>query len=92
MKGSYMKCQRCNSTFIITAGGKCSDLFNAEIIYDNGNKSHTLQCYVPRNLGIGGDDYMEIKYCGSCGQLQGKFPLNETDIIPMVNPDDPEYS
>jgi hypothetical protein len=35
---------------------------------------------------------MEIKYCGSCGQLQRKFPLNETDIIPMVNPDDPEYS
>jgi hypothetical protein len=31
--------------------------------------------YVPSDMGIGGDDYIDFKWCLECGQLQGKFPL-----------------
>ena len=30
--------------------------------------------YVPSSLNIGGGDYVEFKYCLSCGQIQGKWP------------------
>jgi hypothetical protein len=31
--------------------------------------------YVPRDLGIGGGDDVQMTFCLDCGQLQGAFPL-----------------
>jgi len=36
--------------------------------------------YVPYGLGIGGGDYMNIRVCLDCGQLQGAFPLPISEI------------
>jgi len=64
-----MKCQRCGSERILSAGCKCSDMFTASV----GDLE--IDGYVPDDLGIGGGDYVELDLCLDCGQLQGKFPL-----------------
>jgi hypothetical protein len=30
---------------------------------------------VPREMNIGGDEYLEFRYCLDCGQVQGIFPV-----------------
>ena len=35
---------------------------------------HLNDC-VPRDLGIGGGDDVQLDYCLDCGQIQGRFPL-----------------
>ena len=40
--------------------------------------------YVPRDLGIGGGDDVQLAYCLDCGQIQGKFPLPPTQMEEMV--------
>jgi hypothetical protein len=35
---------------------------------------------VPRDLGIGGGDDVQLTYCLDCGQIQGKFPLPPTQM------------
>jgi hypothetical protein len=64
-----MTCMRCQSERVADAGGKCSDMshFSVGEIDYNG--------YVPYDVGIGGGDYIEIRYCLDCGQMQGNFPL-----------------
>lgn len=69
-----MACKKCNSERIASVGGKCSDLFSASI----GGAEH--DGYVPRDLGIGGGDYVELEYCLDCGQIQGEFPLPQTEM------------
>jgi hypothetical protein len=36
--------------------------------------------YVPSNMNIGGGDYIEFEYCLDCGQIQGEFPLQQTEL------------
>jgi hypothetical protein len=36
--------------------------------------------YVPRDLGIGGGDDVQLAYCLDRGQIQGKFPLPPTQM------------
>ena len=67
-------CQRCNSDRVASIGAKCSDCCG----YDFGDKSS--DGYVPYEVGIGGGDYVEFKYCLECGQIQGKFPVAEPDL------------
>jgi hypothetical protein len=67
-------CQKCKSDRIITAQGKVSDCFDAHI----GEKDYNG--YVPGDLGIGSGDYMEVEYCADCGQMQGDFPLQPTEL------------
>lgn len=64
-----MKCQRCESTRILSAMGHCVDSFCASL------DGRQYDGYVPSKLGIGrnGDD-LEIKVCMNCGQLQGTWP------------------
>lgn len=69
-----MGCQKCGSTRIVRAGGKVSDMFGARI------GEHDHEGYVPRDLGIGSGDYMELDYCADCGQIQGEFPLPPTEM------------
>lgn len=64
-----MKCQRCSSERIVKISGKTSDMCSAQI----GKAEH--DGYVPRDIGIGGGDYLGFKYCLDCGQMQGTFPL-----------------
>jgi hypothetical protein len=36
--------------------------------------------YVPRDLGIGGGDDVQMTYCLDCGQIRGSFPLPLTSL------------
>lgn len=64
-----MACQRCSSERIMSISGKCSDMCSVQI----NDKEH--DGYVPRDLGIGGGDYIDLSICADCGQKQGTFPL-----------------
>lgn len=70
-------CQRCGSKRVIGVSGKCSDSFSAMRHYDDGTFQEKIG-YVPEDLGIGEDKYMDFDYCLDCGQIQGQFPLPET--------------
>jgi hypothetical protein len=37
-----------------------------------------LDGYVPNDLNIGGGDYIEFDVCLDCGQMQGQYPLPES--------------
>lgn len=69
-----MNCMRCNSTRVATVSAKCSD---ACFVSVNGADHDG---YVPDDLGIGSDDYVEFDYCLDCGQIQGTFPLAPTKL------------
>lgn len=77
-----MNCQRCGSERILRAGCKCSDRFVCNI----GMLDH--DGYVPNDLGIGGGDYVEFDLCLDCGQLQGNFPLPQTEMEKDINDDE----
>ena len=68
-----MKC-KCGSKRIANLYGKCSDMCSVEIggIEKDG--------YVPSDMGIGGNDDIQFKYCLDCGTIQGKFPLPTTKL------------
>ena len=64
-----MSCRRCGKDRLASISAKCSDCFSMVA------KGKEFQGYVPDNIGIGGGDYVEMKYCLECGQIQGKFPV-----------------
>lgn len=64
-----MECQRCGSARVLSAQGKCSDLCFARI---GDGPEH--DGYVPKGLGIGAGDNIDIDLCLDCGQAQGEFP------------------
>ena len=70
-----MKCKECGSESILQLGGKCSDLCWA--VFQDINKSG----YVPNIPNLGGGDYIELKICTDCGQVQGKFPKRPNSIV-----------
>jgi hypothetical protein len=74
-------CTKCNSNRVISVNAKCSDMCGIE-----SNNSST-DGYVPRDLGIGGGDYIDFSYCLECGQLQGNFPLPTADIEKDITDD-----
>lgn len=76
-----MECQRCGSEQIMSISGKTSDLFTAE--YAN----YEYCGYVISDIGIGSGDYIEFEYCLECGQIQGKFPVEE----PTINRESEEW-
>jgi len=69
-----MKCKKCKSENIIDIKGKCKDMFYATY------KNKEYEGYVPYDLNIGSDDYIEFKYCANCGQIFGDFPIEEEYI------------
>jgi hypothetical protein len=69
-----MTCKKCKSKRIVHISAKCSDLCYVSI----ADKEH--DGYVPRDLGIGGGDYVEFKYCLDCGQIQGEFPIKTSKL------------
>jgi hypothetical protein len=36
--------------------------------------------YVPTDMGVGGDDYVEFTFCLHCGQIQSEFPRKTTAL------------
>lgn len=68
-----MKC-KCGSERIASLSGKTSDCCFTSI---GGNE---VDGYVPRDMGVGGGDYIDLTYCLDCGQIQGKFPLPLCDL------------
>ena len=67
-----MECQSCGSERILSISGKVSDKF-VLWLYNNNEKEY--DGYVPDDLEIGGNDYIEFNYCLECGQIQGDFPV-----------------
>jgi hypothetical protein len=69
-----MKCQRCKSNRVASIVAHCSDCFNVTI------GKHEIDGYVPCDMGIGEGDDVELDYCLDCGQIQGTFPIKETEV------------
>lgn len=69
-----MSCQNCNSNRLINISAKCSDLCLIEI----GDTEY--DGYVPRDIGIGGGDYVRMTYCLECGQIHGDWPMPLTQL------------
>lgn len=70
-------CQTCHSPRVASITGKSVDMNHVQI----GSKEH--EGYVPTDMGIGDKgygDYIEIKWCLECGQIQGKWPRAKTKI------------
>ena len=60
-----MNC-KCGSNRIISVSGKCSDMFFARQLDTN----EEYEGYVPFEIGLEGGDYLALKYCLECGQIQ----------------------
>lgn len=69
-----MNCTKCNSERIASVSAKCDD--RCFITVGNQERSD----YPPRDMGIGGGDYVDFSYCLDCGQMQGQFPLAPTEM------------
>ena len=76
-----MNCQKCLSDRVIKVMGHCSDM--CVIKY----KGKEFNGYVPSRIGIGGGDDVIIKLCLDCGQTQGKFPIDDSDLPDELLPD-----
>jgi len=59
------QCDGCSSDRLLSVNGKVSDMFSADF------KNADYQGYVPRDLGVGGGDYIELEICLDCGKVQG---------------------
>ena len=77
------KCTSCKKERILEVTAKCSDMCVVSI--DGREKDG----YVPKLLGIGGDDYIELKLCLDCGKVQSKdFPVKQKILDTLFNPFD----
>jgi hypothetical protein len=74
-------CQKCTSSRIANLCAKCSDL----CCWTDANVDH--EGYVPSNVGIGSDDYVEFDYCLDCGQIQGTFPITNEAVEAIAERD-----
>ena len=72
-----MVCQRCKSERILHINGKCSDLS-----YGASSGEHEQNGSVPTDIGLLDKygDYVELRYCLNCGQIQGHFPVDTTRL------------
>ena len=80
MEHTFMAC-KCGSKRIASVNSKSSDL-NFVSIGTNENDG-----YLPSDMGIGGGDYVEFKWCLDCGQIQGKWPVKPTELETGTNED-----
>lgn len=72
-----MSCQRCSGVRIVKMTAKCSDMCNCSMVNDSKKETDG---YVPRDMNIGGGDYVEFSFCLDCGQIQADFPVTETEL------------
>lgn len=64
----------CKSDRIASVSAKCSDCCGVSV------GDACKDGYVPRDMGIGGGDYVEFMFCLDCGRVQGRFPLKQTEL------------
>jgi hypothetical protein len=69
-----LKCQKCESERILFIDAKCSDLCQSVF------KDISKEGYAPSVKNFGGGDYISIRACLACGQLQGEFPQPNPDF------------
>jgi len=68
------KCQRCGKDRVMFVSAKCSDLCVAEY------RGVEHDGYVPKGINIDRwGDYVDVKFCLECGQIQGKWPIPDPD-------------
>ncbi len=65
------ECIVCKSDRILEVVAKCSDMCSLEY------KEATRNDYVPRDVGIGGGDSIDMSICLECGMVQDAFPKSE---------------
>jgi hypothetical protein len=70
-----MSCKKCGSKRIVDMSAKCSDCCWVNMVGGRGEDG-----YVPSGMGIGGGDYVEMRWCLDCGQIQGEFPLEKCEL------------
>lgn len=76
-----MSCDGCGSDRIVLLDAKCSDMCNIQY----GGLEH--QGYVPKDFGIGSDDYIEMAICYYCGKVQGIKGITDEEIREMFDRD-----
>ena len=69
-----MTCDKCSSKRIVRIDAKCSDLARVTC----GQFTH--DGYIPKDMGVGGGDYIAFSYCLDCGKIQGSFPVKECSL------------
>jgi hypothetical protein len=69
-----MNCEKCKSKRVASVMAKCSDMCSVTL---GGLEA---EGYVPRDMGIGGGDYIEFEYCLDCGVIQGCCMLSMTKL------------
>jgi hypothetical protein len=65
---------------ILSISVKCSDLCYTEYKDKNGNVTET-DGYVPRKIGIGGGDYVNLEIDMETGQIQNWKPVTDEQVI-----------
>ena len=67
---------------------KCSDRF-AMSLHNDTNSQHgeDYDGYVPRGLGIGGDDYLELEIDIETGKIRGWKPLTVGQVLEAMGQD-----
>lgn len=69
-----MTCDKCSSKRIVGIDTKCSDLARVTC----GQFTH--DGYMPKDMGVGGGDYIAFSYCLDCGKIQGSFPVKKCSL------------
>ncbi len=59
----------CTCERTMSVSGKCNDLCHIDL------PEGEVDGYVPRDLNIGGGDYISFTVCMDCGKIQGEWPL-----------------
>lgn len=59
---------------MVSLSAKCSDLCFIEY------RKKRDEGYVPKDMGIGGGDYIDFRYYLECGQIQGDWPSLEPNL------------
>ena len=71
---TIMSCQSCGSLRI---GGVCQKCHgDVSVSTPDGRERMTEP---PDDVGIGDGGYIEFEWCLECGQIQGSFPIGETE-------------
>lgn len=60
---------------------KCNDMCSVSVDELNLKKNG----YVPRNLGIGGGDYIRLTIDASTGKIDGWLPISPDDLEEALN-------
>lgn len=73
-----MSCKRCDSDRLLDVTVKGSDRFAWGLVI--GDEYHDADGELPRDFGLDGGDYLRMTVCLDCGQLEGTWPLEETEM------------